>query len=77
MRNWHAAYGSDYPYVTNDVVTVYNGWMLWAAGVRRAGSLDRDKVITGCDPATPLSHAALICLCIQDQWPQEDAPSSG
>jgi hypothetical protein len=24
------------------------------------------------DPATPLSHAALICLYIQGQWPRED-----
>ncbi|GAA4263373.1 urea ABC transporter substrate-binding protein [Dactylosporangium darangshiense] len=46
---WHAAYGSDYPYVANSGVTVYNGWMLWAAAVRQAGSLDRDKVIAALE----------------------------
>jgi len=44
VRTWHAAYGQSYPYVPNSAVTVWNGWHLWAAAVKKAGSLDRDKV---------------------------------
>lgn len=49
VPKWHAAYGADYPYVANSGVTVYNGWMLWAEAVRKAGSLDRDKVIAALE----------------------------
>ena len=38
-------YGSDYPYITDSAVTVWNGWHLWAAAVDKAGTPDRDKVI--------------------------------
>jgi branched-chain amino acid transport system substrate-binding protein len=43
---WHKAYGNDYPYITDSAVTVWNGWHLWAKAVQKAGSTDRDKVIT-------------------------------
>jgi len=42
---WHAAYGKDYTYITDSAVTVWNGWHLWAEGVRQAGTTDRDAVI--------------------------------
>jgi branched-chain amino acid transport system substrate-binding protein len=49
LAKWHGAYGAGYPYVANSAVTVYNGWMLWAEAVRKAGSVDRDKVIAALE----------------------------
>jgi urea transport system substrate-binding protein len=46
---WHKAYGSDYPYITNSAVAVWNDWHLWAAAVKKAGSVDRDKVIAALE----------------------------
>jgi urea transport system substrate-binding protein len=42
---WHERYGGGYPYITDSAATVWNGWHLWAAAVKKAGSLDRAKVI--------------------------------
>ncbi len=42
---WHAEYGSDYPYITDLAVYVWEGWHLWADAVNAAGTLDRDAVI--------------------------------
>jgi branched-chain amino acid transport system substrate-binding protein len=49
LRTWHAKYGQDYPYVPNSAVTVWNGWHLWDAAVKKAGSLDRDKVVAALE----------------------------
>jgi urea transport system substrate-binding protein len=46
---WHAQYGSDYPYITNSAVAVWNDWHLWAAAVKKAGSLDHDKVVAALE----------------------------
>lgn len=44
LKKFRAKYGSDYPvsYVT---MSSYQGMLLWAAGVRKAGTIDRDKVV--------------------------------
>ncbi|SAL81196.1 branched-chain amino acid ABC transporter, periplasmic amino acid-binding protein [Caballeronia arvi] len=44
-EEWSKTYGSNYPYITDSAATVWNGWHLWALGVEKAGSTDRDKVI--------------------------------
>ncbi|WP_313690629.1 urea ABC transporter substrate-binding protein [Achromobacter mucicolens] len=45
VKRFHARYGADYPYITELAMGAYQGFMLWAEGVRKAGSLDRMKVI--------------------------------
>ena len=42
---WHGEFGSDYPYITDLAVYVWEGWHLWADAVNAAGTLDRDAVI--------------------------------
>jgi urea transport system substrate-binding protein len=42
---WHQRYGQDYPYITDSASTVWTGWHMWAEAVKKAGSLDRAKVI--------------------------------
>jgi urea transport system substrate-binding protein len=46
---WHAAYGADYPYITNSAVAVWNDWHLWAKAVEKAGSFDHDKVVAALE----------------------------
>ena len=45
VQRWHAAYGDDYPYITDSAATVWEGWHLWAEAVKKAGTTQRDKVI--------------------------------
>jgi urea transport system substrate-binding protein len=45
VQRWHAAYGADYPYITDSAATVWEGWHLWAEAVKKAGTTQRDKVI--------------------------------
>ncbi len=45
VSDWHARYGSGYPYITDSANAGWVGWHLWALAVNKAGSLDRDKVI--------------------------------
>ncbi len=42
---WHTEYGSDYPYITDLAVYVWEGWHLWAEAVNAAGTLERSAVI--------------------------------
>lgn len=44
VDTWHQAYGANYPYITDSAVAVWNGWHLWAEAVKKANSLERDKV---------------------------------
>jgi urea transport system substrate-binding protein len=46
---WHAAYGNNYPYITNSAVAVWNDWHLWAKAVEKAGSTDHDKVVAALE----------------------------
>ncbi|KAF1020795.1 MAG: Aliphatic amidase expression-regulating protein [Paracidovorax wautersii] len=45
VARFHKRYGANYPYITELAMGAYQGFMLWAEGVRRAGSADRMKVI--------------------------------
>jgi branched-chain amino acid transport system substrate-binding protein len=46
VSDWHTRFGSDYPYITDSANAVWTGWHFWAQAVNKAGSLDRDKVIS-------------------------------
>lgn len=46
---WHKTYGADYPYITDSAVTVWNGWHLWAAAVKKAGTLDHKAVVAALE----------------------------
>ena len=53
VKRFHARYGQDYPYITELAMGAYQGFMLWAEGVRKAGSVDRMKVIEALNRASP------------------------
>ena len=42
---FHKRFGADYPNVTELAMGTYQGFQLWAEGVKKAGSVDRMKVI--------------------------------
>lgn len=42
---WHKKFGSDYAYVTDSAVAVWNGWHLWAKAANAADSIEREAVI--------------------------------
>lgn len=42
-------FGADYGYLGDLAVSSYQGWLLWAEGVKKAGSFDRDKVIAALE----------------------------
>src|SRR5947209_5805775 len=42
---FHKRFGADYPNVTELAMGTYQGFRLWAAAVKKAGSIDRMKVI--------------------------------
>ena len=45
LKRFHAKYGADYPPISDLTMSSYQGVLLWAEGVRKAGTLDRMKVI--------------------------------
>ena len=45
LERFHKRFGADYPNVTELAMATYQGFGLWAAGVKKAGSVDRMKVI--------------------------------
>ncbi|XAH25896.1 ABC transporter substrate-binding protein [Xylophilus sp. GW821-FHT01B05] len=49
VARFHKRYGADYPYITELAMGAYQGFMLWAEGVRRAQSIDRLKVIAALE----------------------------
>jgi len=44
-ERFYKRFGRDYPNITELAMGTYQGFKLWAAGVKKAGSLDRMKVI--------------------------------
>src|SRR5258708_5954668 len=46
---FHKRFGADYPNVTELAMGTYQGFKLWAEGVRKAESIDRLKVIDGLE----------------------------
>ena len=49
LKRFHAKYGADYPPISDLAMSSYRGMMLWAAGIKKAGTLDREKVIEALD----------------------------
>lgn len=45
IERFHKRFGADYPNVTELAMGTYQGFYLWAAGVKKANSIDRMKVI--------------------------------
>ncbi len=45
LERFHKRFGADYPNVTELAMGTYQGFQLWAEGVKKAGSVDRLKVI--------------------------------
>jgi urea transport system substrate-binding protein len=45
LKRFRARYGADYPPITDLAMSSYQGMLLWAAGVTKAGTLDREKTI--------------------------------
>ncbi|MBP0597276.1 transporter substrate-binding protein [Herbaspirillum sp. LeCh32-8] len=45
VERWHKKFGADYPYIGELAAATYQGVHLWAAGVRKANSVDRMKTI--------------------------------
>jgi urea transport system substrate-binding protein len=54
LKRFHAKYGADYPPLTELPMASYQGVHLWAAGVQKAGTLDRLKVITALESGITL-----------------------
>ena len=49
VADWKTRYGANYPYVTDSANAVWTGWHLWAEAVNKAGTTDRDKVISALE----------------------------
>jgi branched-chain amino acid transport system substrate-binding protein len=45
LKKFRAKYGADYPPISDLSMSSYQGMLLWAAGVKKAGTIDRDKMI--------------------------------
>jgi branched-chain amino acid transport system substrate-binding protein len=45
VERFHKRFGADYPNITELAMGTYQGFSLWAAGVKKANSIDRLKVI--------------------------------
>ena len=45
LERFHKRFGADYPNVTELAMGTYQGFLLWADAVKKAGSVDRMKVI--------------------------------
>ena len=48
-ERFYKRFGADYPNITELAMGTYQGFKLWADGVKKAGSLDRMKVITALE----------------------------
>ncbi|MDO8774087.1 MAG: transporter substrate-binding protein, partial [Burkholderiaceae bacterium] len=48
-ERFYKRFGKDYPNITELASASYQGFKLWAEGVRKAGSLDREKVIAALE----------------------------
>ena len=49
LERFHKRFGADYPNVTELACGTYQGFKLWAEGVKKAGSIDVAKVIPALD----------------------------
>ena len=46
---FYARFGKDYPNITELAMGTYQGFKLWAEGVKKAGSIDREKMIAALE----------------------------
>jgi urea transport system substrate-binding protein len=54
LKRFRAAYGADYPALTDLAMASYQGARLWAEGVAQAGTIDREKVIKALESGISL-----------------------
>ncbi|SED87872.1 ABC transporter substrate-binding protein [Rhodobacter sp. 24-YEA-8] len=54
VADFHAKFGADYPYITELGMGAYQGFRLWAAGVEKAGTIDRLPVIEALETGISL-----------------------
>jgi urea transport system substrate-binding protein len=54
VARFHKRFGADYPNVTELAMGTYQGFWLWAAGVKQAKSVDREKVIEALETGISL-----------------------
>lgn len=48
-ERFYKRFGADYPNITELAMGTYQGFKLWAEGVKKAGSIDREKMITALE----------------------------
>ncbi|MDN8612949.1 urea ABC transporter substrate-binding protein [Variovorax ginsengisoli] len=48
-ERFYKRFGADYPNITELAMGTYQGFKLWAEGVKKAGSIDRDKMIAALE----------------------------
>lgn len=48
-ERFYKRFGADYPNITELAMGTYQGFKLWAEGVKKAGSLDREKMIVALE----------------------------
>ncbi len=48
-ERFYKRFGNDYPNITELAMGTYQGFKLWAEGVKKAGSLDREKMIAALE----------------------------
>lgn len=48
-ERFYKRFGADYPNITELAMGTYQGFKLWAEGVKKAGSLDREKMIAALE----------------------------
>lgn len=48
-ERFYKRFGSDYPNITELAMGTYQGFKLWAEAVKKAGSIDREKMITALE----------------------------
>jgi urea transport system substrate-binding protein len=51
VASFHKRFGADYPNITELAMGTYQGFRLWAEAVKKAGSIDRMKVIEALETA--------------------------
>jgi urea transport system substrate-binding protein len=54
VSKFHQRFGADYPYITELAMGAYQGMQLWAEGVRRAGTVERQAVIEALEQGVSL-----------------------
>jgi branched-chain amino acid transport system substrate-binding protein len=73
LKRFRARYGADYQPISDLTMASYQGMLLWAAGVKKAGTLERMKVIEALEsgitldlPSGPMSIDPTTHHCILD-----------